>query len=228
MEKLFDRSAEYDAMLNAGLKFSGEDKHYFIKGRIDFLMSLLPQSKTFESVLDFGCGIGDNSVVLAKSFKNANVLGVDLSSDAIDFAQEKFGNRNGQLEFENLTDYQPLPKSDLCYVNGVFHHIPLANRNEALAIIHKSLKPDALLALFENNPLNPGTRFIMSRIPFDRDAILLTHWNTKSLLEANNFSVISTHFLFYFPNMLSNLRSLEKYFVKCPFGAQYLVLARKN
>jgi hypothetical protein len=54
--------------------------------------------------------------------------------------------------------------------------------------------PEALSAL-ENNPWNPGTRYVMSRIPFDRDAIPLTPSAARHLLKraalrpANGFSV---------------------------------------
>ena len=37
-----------------------------------------------------------------------------------------------------------------------------------------ALRPGGLFAFWENNPWNPGTRLVMSRIPFDRDAITLS------------------------------------------------------
>ena len=62
--------------------------------------------------------------------------------------------------------------ADLAYSNGTFHHIPPAKRMDALGFIFQRLKPGGIFALWENNPWNPGTRWVIeSRIPFDRDAI---------------------------------------------------------
>ncbi len=84
------------------------------------------------------------------------------------------------------------------------------------------------LRFFENNPLNPGTRYVMSRIPFDRDAITLTPWNARALLRSAGFDILGTDYLFYFPKVLSALRKVEPLLAKLPFGAQYLVLCRKS
>src|SRR5437870_1900508 len=54
---------------------------------------------------------------------------------------------------------------DLCYCNGVFHHIPPHERLGAARLIFRSLARGGHFALFENNPLNPGTRMVMRRIP---------------------------------------------------------------
>lgn len=41
-------------------------------------------------------------------------------------------------------------------------------------LVRRSLRPGGVFAFWEINPWNPGTRHVMSRIPFDRDAIMLT------------------------------------------------------
>ena len=72
------------------------------------------------------------------------------------------------------------------------------------------------------------TRWVMSRIPFDRDAIPLTPPETRQLLEEAGFSIVCTRFLFIFPAFLKALRFIEPYVAGIPAGAQYLVLARRN
>ena len=37
---LFDKSEEYEAMLDQGLRLSGEDRHYFIAGRLQALRAV--------------------------------------------------------------------------------------------------------------------------------------------------------------------------------------------
>ena len=78
--------------------------------------------KRFRSVLDYGCGIGDFSVLLSK-FSDA-VLAVDLSSDVIDIA--KVSNSAPNVRYEVLEDGYPNVKRggyDLVLAITVFQHI---------------------------------------------------------------------------------------------------------
>jgi hypothetical protein len=88
--------------------------------------------------------------------------------------------------------------------------------------------PGGVFALWENNPWNPGTRYIMSRVPFDKDAITMTPPETRRLLRATGFEIVRTDFLFVFPHLLRVLRPLERLLARLPLGGQYLVLARKR
>ena len=98
-------------------------------------------------------------------------------------------------------------------------------RQQTLAMIRTLLRPRAHLALFENNPWNPGTRMVMRRIPFDRDAIPLSYLEARRRIKAAGFNVHSTRFLFCMPKALAPLRFIEPLFVNVPWGAQYYVLA---
>ena len=109
----------------------------------------------------------------------------------------------------------------------MFHHIPPAEREAAVAYVHGALRPGGIFALWENNPWNPGTRLVMRRIPFDRDAETLSAPATRRLLRAGGFEIERTDFLFVFPRPLRALRPLERRLARAPLGAQYLVLARK-
>ena len=91
-------------------------------------------------------------------------------------------------------------------------------------VIRRALKPGGLFAFWENNPWNPGTRYVMSRIPFDRDAITLTPPEAWRLLQGCGFEILRTDFLFVFPRFLGWLRRLEPRMSSLPCGAQYMVL----
>ena len=78
------------------------------------------------------------------------------------------------------------------------------------------------------NPWNPGTRLVMRRIPFDRDAKLLSPPHARELLTRAGFNVLRTDFLFLFPRVLSALRPPEGRLARFPVGAQYMVLCRKG
>jgi SAM-dependent methyltransferase len=223
-EVLFDLSNEYRQMLNQGIRLSGESQEFFIHGRIESLKFHLPLDFAVRRILDFGCGIGTATAHLAKAFSHAEVVGVDTSENALEYALEHHGS--DRVRFRTLAGLSQEGAFDLCYVNGVFHHIEPANRVGAIQNIHCSLRSGGRLALFENNPWNPGTRLVMSRIPFDRDAIPLSPLEAKRLLRDGGFTQpCQAWSLFYFPRLLGFLRFTEGALSRVPLGAQYCVLA---
>jgi SAM-dependent methyltransferase len=225
-ETLFDRGAEYDAMLDRGLKLTGESKAFYLRGRLALLAELLSEFPPARRILDFGCGIGDTTVELARLYPGSRVVGVDTAASALEYAREIHANE--RVSYSAFADLEPEAGFDLCYTNGVFHHIPEDRRDEALRRIGGLLRPGGFMALFENNPWNPGTRLVMSRIPFDRDAKTLTPTSAGRMLESNHLSpVISPQYLFFFPAPLRALRPLERHLRRWPLGGQYLLMARK-
>lgn len=227
MEELFNKSTEYDEMLNKGISLSGEDKYFFIRGRFLDLVKNLPSGKKIANLLDFGCGVGDATLLMKQYFPEAEITGIDTAAKAIKYASCN-NSSDGTIHYLEIKDFNFNNEFDLCFVNGVFHHIPIDQRAGAVKMIYDSLKPGGFLALFENNPLNPGTKLVMSRIPFDKDAITLVPNETRRMLTAAGFKIkIKPRFLFYFPRVLGFLRPFEKFFVHIPLGAQYYFLAEK-
>lgn len=216
---------EYQEYLNQGIQLSGEGQEYFIQGRLSTLRRRV-EAKA-KRVLDFGCGNGLASRSLRECFPDAEIVGVDAAAEAIEYARKNFAGPG--ITFESVDALGRLGRFDLCYVNGVFHHIPVAERLGAAQSIWRALKDGGILAFFENNPWNPGTRMVMKRIPFDRDAITLTIPESKDLLGAAGFAVEQSWTMFYFPRFLSMLRPLEPMLGRMlPLGAQYCVLGRKG
>jgi SAM-dependent methyltransferase len=225
-EVLFDLSAEYVEMLKRGIRLSGESQEFFILGRLRSLVAHLPVDFHVRRILDFGCGIGTTMPHLASVFRGAELVGVDTSESALEYAAEHHGS--SRVRFRSLDDLDDEDDFDLCYVNGVFHHIPVENRLDALARIQRALRPGGRLALFENNPWNPGARMVMKRIPFDRDAVMLSQSEGVRLVRDAGFSQRAVRWsLFYFPRALAFLRFSEGALAHLPLGAQYCVLAAK-
>lgn len=223
----FDRyAAEYDAALAQGINVSGEDKVYFASGRVAWLASCLNR-RAFEpqSAMDFGCGTGSAGQFLFDLIKIKSLVGVDVSPASLEVARRASDSRDAQFLLFN--QYEPASQIDLAFCNGVFHHIPVADRAGAIDYVYRSLKPGGFFALWENNPWNPGTRYVMSRIPFDRDAITLSAPETRRLCSARGFEILRTDFLFIFPALLGWLRGIEPLLSSLPLGAQYQVLCRK-
>ena len=223
---LFDLAEEYDAMLNRGLRVTGEDKSYFAHGRIRALRELYIPDFHAADILDFGSGIGDTSRILAQYFHGARVVGVDTSESAVAWANQH--NSGDGVSFQPLSEFAADGGFDLVYVNGVFHHIVTENRAEALGLIRDALRPGGRVAFFENNPWSIPARIVMSRIPFDKDARMVSPRLAASMLSEAGFRVDQVRYLFFFPGFLSALRSLEPRLARVPLGAQYLVVAIRD
>jgi SAM-dependent methyltransferase len=219
-------AANYDAALAQGLSVSGEDKTFFARGRIEWLAGCLRELKAApRTVLDFGCGTGSAAPLLIELLKAESVTGVDVSAQSLELARKAHGSE--RCRFLLHTDYRPNGEADLAFCNGVFHHIPSQERAAAVEFVFRAVRPGGWFALWENNPWNPGTRYVMSRIPFDREAVLLWPGQTRRLLEAGGFEARRTDFLFIFPRPLRWLRWIEPHVSRLPLGAQYQVLGRK-
>ena len=218
-------AATYDAALARGISISGEDKNYFARGRVLWLSRHLSRLNEHpRAVMDFGCGTGSAIPFLLKELEPESLVGVDASTRSLAIAQDMLGAR---ARFVPLAQYRPTGHFDLVFCNGVFHHISPGDRVAAAETVYSSLRPGGLLAFWENNPWNPGARYIMHRIPFDRGALTLAPPVARRLLRERGFEVMRTDFLFLFPRCLSWLRSLEPRLASLPLGAQYEILCRK-
>ncbi len=219
-------SLSYDKALQKGLAISGERKEYFAERRIAWLAAVLDRlNARVPAIMDFGCGPGDTSHLLLELPAAATVIGVDESEGLLDVARRS--SSSPRVSFATLPEYSVSAAIDLVYCNGVFHHIPPAQRAETAAWIRDRLRPGGFFALWENNPLSPATRYVMSRIPFDKDAMLLSPRSAARLLEDAGLEVVRTEYLFLLPRWLAPLRVLERWLGWFPLGAQYLVLGRK-
>lgn len=222
----FDEFADqYDVHLNSALSVTGEDKEYFANARLQHLGRMLQSlGESPRTVLDYGCGTGDTCQLLRGMPNVKSVEGVDLSLRSIEIAKQ---HRNDECSFFTIADYKPREDVDLAYCNGVFHHIPVADRSTAVRYVYRALRPGGLFAFWENNPWNPATRFIMSRCAFDDDAIPLSSCESCALLRKGGFKVLSVDYHFFFPRFLRKLRPAESLLSKVPLGGQYQVLCRK-
>ncbi len=226
-ETCFDAYASsYQQELDGALAVTGENREYYAQRRVRRLSEcLLTRHLTANHILDYGCGDGATTAVLLQLPGASTITGVDASAEFIATASQKHGANNAR--FAPLNEFVPQAQFDVVYCNGVFHHIAPARRAAALQLIFDSLRPGGLFSLWENNPWNPGTRYVMSRCAFDRDAITISPRAGKSLLHDAGFEILQTDFLFFFPRLLAVLRPLERVLRTVPLGGQYQILSRK-
>ncbi|MFV2067488.1 MAG: trans-aconitate 2-methyltransferase, partial [Pirellulales bacterium] len=169
----FDSYAhDYQATLHRGLAVSGEDATFFARERVAWLSRCLKENGfTPDTILDFGCGTGSATPFFFEILDAESVVGVDLSAESLTVARTDHAKL--AVEYKLADEYQPHGTIDLAFSNGVFHHIPPTDRTAAVRYIAASLRPGGLFALWENNPWSPAARYVMRRIPFDQDAVMV-------------------------------------------------------
>jgi len=79
-----------------------------------------------QSILDVGCGGGHFAYRLSQLYPEAQVVGIDISPEAIAFAQKKYPDPSGKLSFKHLEhkELNEPPKSfDVVTASLVCHHM---------------------------------------------------------------------------------------------------------
>jgi len=224
----FDRYARsYEQDLAKSLAATGEGREFYAQKRIDWTAQCLTRLRVSpKRVLDYGCGDGANVPMLAQEFGAQHVLGVDLSSESVALARQTHGAAG--LDFRSLNQWTPDASFDLAFTNGVFHHIPPAERPGCLDAVRRALRPGGWFAFWENNPWNPGTQYVMSRCAFDEHASKISPRAAKKMLSSAGFKIVRSDSLFYFPRQLGFLRPAESWLRALPLGGQYLALCRND
>ena len=224
----FDHLADrYEQSISPWLKITGETIEYFAQSRIKWTAKQLKDRGHIpKKILDYGCGIGLATPFFLEEFgDDCKIIGVDVSSDSLEVAASEYAADN--ICFYSLKDYLPDQSIDLAYCNGVFHHIPLHERDSAIRYVYDSLRPGGYFALWENNPWNPLARYNMTHAEIDRNAIPIPPPDAKKLVLAGQFDYLMTRFHFVFPSFLNFLRPLEILASSLPIGAQYAVVCLK-
>jgi SAM-dependent methyltransferase len=226
----FDQYAgTYETALNSALSVTGDNSAFYAETRIALLKQFLGKyfATDVGKILDFGCGTGSATPFFRKHFAQAEIIGVDVSSESIAVARQRFESEAATFHPLRTSDAESIKSVSVAFVNGVFHHIPLMERDFWLNWIYEKLAPNGVLALFENNPWNPGTRFVMSRCEFDGDAICLSPIETKRRMYKAGLRILGIHHLFFFPSFLQSFRRIEPCLRWIPLGGQYVCLGRK-
>jgi len=90
-----------------------------------------------KTVLDYGCGPGEDTVILAS--KGASVVGIDISPDLIEVARKRAAINNLQIDFRVASaDQTGLPDNlvDVVFAHAILHHLDLdLARREVLRVL---------------------------------------------------------------------------------------------
>ena len=111
---------------------------------------LSPDDLKHKRILDFGCGAGASTVILARMFPNASIVGIDLDSKLIALAESRtrcFGLNH--LTFHSSPSGKELPPElgtfDAVVLSAVFEHLLPDERQIVLRQIWSHLNPGGIL-----------------------------------------------------------------------------------
>jgi SAM-dependent methyltransferase len=224
----FDGHAEnYRQIHSENVKISGADSFYFAEHKVKLLQQFEKNEKC--RVLDLGCGDGATEIFMNRYFPAFRIDGIDISLKSIERAE----SRNIPGASFTLYDGKTIPFEDnyfdIVFVAAVLHHVDFSLHAVLIQEIHRVLKPNGRIYLFEHNPLNPVTRYLVKTCVFDKDAKLLWYSYSKKLLKEQLFRNVENKYILFFPRkgVLSGLIKLEENLGWLPFGGQYMLKAVK-
>jgi 2-polyprenyl-3-methyl-5-hydroxy-6-metoxy-1,4-benzoquinol methylase len=218
----FDKLAsEYSDILDRTVRFSGSGRDYFDAYKLQCLKDTGISPNDALDILDFGCGTGQLADLMAGAFPKSKVVGIDVSGSSIEVAREKFRNVKNLVFGRHL---EPGRTYDLICAASVFHHVPAESRSALLISLKNALKRGGMIAVFEHNPWNPLTRYVVQTCPFDAGAELISRRRFVKLAHEAGMSIAMKRYTVFFPKFAQRLRPLEPMLRFLPLGAQYLLV----
>lgn len=215
----FDQYAgRYEADLQRSIPPAIADDRYFAEYKIRHVTRRIG-GRASGKILDFGCGVGRSLGLLSEHFPRMELWGYDLSEQSIELARQRAPK--ARLT-SNLTDL-PEAAFDVIFAANVFHHIPAAERTGSLSRCKSLLRNGGRMFLFEHNPVNPVTRLIFERCPYDRGAEMLRRREALLLAQSVGMRVLRARYTLFFPRQVGFLRPIERLLGWLPLGAQYCV-----
>lgn len=211
----------YEEEIKKSLSGLGVGQDFVARTKAELLVDIVKKNwgdPSQADVLDLGCGIGLYGSYLSGRFKSLS--GIDVSGKCINVATQNNSNVNYQV-YDGLNIPFEADELDIVYIITVMHHIPVSQWVSIVGDIRRVLRPQGLCVIFEHNPWNPITRWIVNRCEFDADATLLSHLKSQSLLRENGYqNIFSRHILTVpFDNILA--RNMDHLIGRIPLGSQY-------
>lgn len=216
----FDRhAAQYDAVLEASLPPTGVDVDRFAAYKIEEVAHVL-RGRSIGRILDFGCGPGRSLQHLRHAFPSAALLGYDPSPECAGAATARVPDAVATSDWDALAK----ERFDCIVAANVFHHVPRDERPATMARCAGVLRPGGSFFVFEHNPLNPLTRWVFNRCPFDCNAEMLSRSETLKLGRETGLQVVAARYTLFVPYAGKAWAKLQRALHWCPAGAQYYVL----
>lgn len=138
------------------------------------LLSRIPD-RSYQSIIDLGCGTGDLTAAIADHWPEARVIGVDNSDEMLQAAGEHANP--GVLDFvkDDIATWKPAQPVDLIVANAAFQWVP--DHEALLARMAAGLGPKGVLAVqMPANFQSPShlllQETVAGRVPLRHDIVL--------------------------------------------------------
>jgi 2-polyprenyl-3-methyl-5-hydroxy-6-metoxy-1,4-benzoquinol methylase len=231
-----DREAEFDAYADgydAGMdnplkRLVGSSPADFLRVKARLLVAdLRRRFPGGASLLDYGCGTGSFLRELAAAGFDGPATGCDVSDRMLAAARRGWpaGVAPEVYHAGPGEDAGRAGRFDAVVISAVLHHVEPADRPGLYRTLRSLLKPTGRLYVFEHNPWNPVTSWVVRHTRIDRNAVLVPAPELRAGLRAAGFGRLRTRYLMFVPPRLTPLQPLEACLRWLPLGGQYLVRA---
>ena len=230
-----DYASGYDAGMDGPIKsLLGDSADEFVAVKVQWLLRNIlgtrPSSQPIR-ILDYGCGTATLLRLLVSKASNASLSGCDISAGMLAHAKTVWPQSAPKPDLhlqQGAATGLPGSSFDLIVISAVLHHVPLDERAGVYAEIKRLLRPGGKIVVFEHNPFNPVTRYVVARTPIDKNAILLTPNEVVGSLTKLSFGQVKTKYLMFSPPKYRSLVAVEHWLDWLPMGAQYAVVATRG
>ncbi len=114
---------------------------------LPILMNMI-RSRTFDSVLEIGCGNGHGTQLIKKYFKPLHITAIDLDEKMIRIARRNIHDETTTFQVMNAAKLDfPNESFDAIFDFGIIHHI--SNWKDCIAELRRVIKEDGNLILEE-------------------------------------------------------------------------------
>jgi SAM-dependent methyltransferase len=232
----FDSFAEhYERQVMPPLKrLVGGDGEPFIAAKVRWLLREMAHSPVtharYPRLLDYGTGTGLFLRQLRGFGFEGALAGCDVSSAMLSQAKASWMDLQTRPQFVIITkDRVPFGDGtfDIIVVCCVLHHIPISTRAIVFAELRRLLAAGGQCVIFEHNPYNPATRWMVSRSPIDQNATLLNANEVAGSLKGAGFSLIKRTYMMFVPPRLRGASAIDAWLSWLPLGGQFAVVGEK-
>jgi SAM-dependent methyltransferase len=228
----FDAYAQgYTAGMDNSLKaLLGENAEQYVKLKLRWLLRHFPFLLTRNTrILDYGCGTATLLRLMAEAGVLAALSGCDISSGMLEEAvrrwDEHASGAKPTLRLQTGVRVAfPDGDFDLVVISAVLHHVPPEQRVQVYEELCRVTRPGGKIVVFEHNPLNPVTRYVVAHTLIDQGALLLRAREVMRGLNTAGATNLRTRYIMFTPPRLA-MQSVEDVFGWLPLGAQYVVTA---
>jgi SAM-dependent methyltransferase len=215
----------YREVIERSIGFAGRGLDYYTKAKADAFKRAVSTNFAHlrkPKLLDVGCGHGLIHPYLASSFA---IVGTDVANEVLTLAARQnpgvsyvpYGGT--KLPFADAS-------FDLALAICVMHHVPPAEWLNFLGEMKRVVKPEGGIFVFEHNPFNPFTRYVVSHNDLDRGVTLLSGGRLRKLMREAGLRAPLTENILFTPFSQRLFTQLDKVLKWCPIGAQYFTFAR--